>query len=267
MDLTLCAVPKPFTGESAEIQRRTPWPAVARLTPGLESSCRSRGCTTAPGWSSASSRVPGEADSARGRARYPPRYAHLPGHRRCRLPRLAPLRLPAGARPSRDLRGQPRDGLAAATSSTSRDGATSRSGCSTSPTHYEIDEPVDFVFHMASPRQPDRLRAAAAAHAEGRRLRHPQLARPGQGQARALPAGLDVRGLRRPAGAPPARELLGQRQPDRPARRLRRGQALRRGADDGLPAPAGRGHRASRGSSTPTARGCAPTTAAPSPRS
>ena len=109
--------------------------------------------------------------------------------------------------------------------------------------HYEIDEPVDFVYHMASPASPDRLRAAAAAHAEGRRLRHPQHARPGEGQARALPDRLDLRGLRRPARPPPARDLLGQRQPDRPARRLRRGQALRRGADDGLSAPAGRGHR------------------------
>ena len=91
-------------------------------------------------------------------------------------------------------------------------------------------------------RQPDRLRAAAAAHAEGGRLRHAQRARPRQGQARALPAGLHLRGLRRPAGAPAARDLLGQREPDRPPRRVRRGQALRRGADDGLPAPAGRGH-------------------------
>ena len=66
---------------------------------------------------------------------------------------------------------------------------------------------------------------------------------PGQAQARALPARLDLRGLRRPAGPPAARELLGPRQPDRPARRLRRGQALRRGADDGLPPPAGRRHR------------------------
>ena len=43
--------------------------------------------------------------------------------------------------------------------------------------HYDIDEPVDFVYHMASPASPDRLRAAAAAHAQGRGLRHPQHAR------------------------------------------------------------------------------------------
>ena len=90
--------------------------------------------------------------------------------------------------------------------------------------------------------QPDRLRPPAAAHAQGRRLRHAQHARPGEEEPRPLPARLDLRGLRRPARAPAARDLLGQRQPDRPARRLRRGQALRRGADDGVPAPAGRGH-------------------------
>ena len=98
----------------------------------------------------------------------------------------------------------------------------------------------------------DRLPAPAAAHAEGRLARHPPHARAGQAPPRALPALLDQRGLRRPGGPPAARGLLGQRQPDRPARRLRRGQALRRGADDGLPPPAGRRHRRSCGSSTPT---------------
>ena len=107
----------------------------------------------------------------------------------------------------------------------------------------------------------DRLPAAAAAHAQGRLLRHPPRARPGQAAPRALPDRLHERGLRRPEGPPAARVLLGARQPDRPARRLRRGQALRRGADDGLPPPAGRRHRRSCGSSTPTGRGCAPTTA------
>ena len=91
--------------------------------------------------------------------------------------------------------------------------------------------------------EPDRLPAPAAALAQGRLVRDAPRARPREVQARALPALLDERGLRRPAGAPAARELLGQRQPDRPARRLRRGEALRRGADDGVPQPAGRGHR------------------------
>ena len=88
----------------------------------------------------------------------------------------------------------------------------------------------------------DRLPAPAAAHAEGRLARHAPHARPGQEAPRALPAGVDERGLRRPAGPSAEGDLLGPRQPDRPARRLRRGQALRRGADDGLPPPAGRRH-------------------------
>ena len=80
-----------------------------------------------------------------------------------------------------------------------------------------------------------RLLGAADPDAEGRRAGHAQGAGPGQSQGRALPAGLDLRGLWRPAGPPAARELLRLRQPDRPARRLRRGQALRRGDDHGVP--------------------------------
>ena len=40
-----------------------------------------------------------------------------------------------------------------------------------------VDEPVDFVYHFASPGVADRLPAAAAAHAQGRLLRHPPRAR------------------------------------------------------------------------------------------
>ncbi len=127
-------------------------------------------------------------------------------------------------------------------------------------THLEIDESVDNVFHLASPGKPDRLPAPAAAHAEGRRVRHAQRARARQAPSCALPDRVDERGLRRSARPPAARELLGQRQPDRPARRVRRGEALRRGDDHGLPPPAGRRHRRSCASSTPTARACAPTT-------
>ena len=50
-----------------------------------------------------------------------------------------------------------------------------------------VEEPVDFVYHFASPGVADRLPAAAAAHAEGRLLRHPPRARPGQAAPRALP--------------------------------------------------------------------------------
>src|SRR5437870_5226457 len=87
-----------------------------------------------------------------------------------------------------------------------------------------------------------RLSRAADPDPEGRRPRHLPRARPGQSEERALSPGVDVRGLRRSARAPPARGLLGQRQPDRPARCVRRGQALRRGHHDGVPWRPRRGH-------------------------
>ena len=79
--------------------------------------------------------------------------------------------------------------------------------------------------------------------------------------AQLLP-GLDQRGVRRPARAPAARDLLGQRQPHRAARRVRRGQAVRRGDDDGVPPRTTTSTSGSCASSTPTARACGPTTAA-----
>ena len=81
-------------------------------------------------------------------------------------------------------------------------------------------------------------------------------------RARPHPPGLDLRGLRRPRGAPPDRGLLGQRQLHRPALVLRRGQALRRDAFFRLPPPAPPETSAWRASSTPTARACTPTTGA-----
>jgi hypothetical protein len=74
---------------------------------------------------------------------------------------------------------------------------------------------VDAVLHFASPASPkDYLempiqtsRSAASA---------PTTPRPGQGQGGPLLPRLHQRGLRRPAGAPPARDLLGQREPGRP---------------------------------------------------
>ena len=107
---------------------------------------------------------------------------------------------------------------------------------------FHTDEPIDFVYPPRLAGEPDRLPAPAPAHAQGRLLRHPPHARPGEEAPGALRARLDLRGLRRPPGPPPARDLLGPRQPDRPARGLRRGQALRRGADHGLSPPAGRRH-------------------------
>ena len=108
--------------------------------------------------------------------------------------------------------------------------------------HIDIEERVDFVFHLASPASPIDYHAPAAAHAQGRLVRDAQRARPGQVQAGAVPDLLDVGGVRRPARAPAEGDLLGQRQSHRSPGRLRRGQAIRRGDDHGLPPPAGRGH-------------------------
>ena len=82
---------------------------------------------------------------------------------------------------------------------------------------------VDLVLHFASPASPDRLPADADRDPQGRQPRHAARPGPGQGEGRPLRARLDLGGVRRPAGAPAAGELLGQRQPGRPARGLRRG--------------------------------------------
>ena len=66
---------------------------------------------------------------------------------------------------------------------------------------------------------------------------HDQHARAGQADQVPDPARLDLRGLRRRPDPPPAGILLGQREPHRPPQLLRRGQARRRDADDGLPPP------------------------------
>ena len=98
----------------------------------------------------------------------------------------------------------------------------------------EIDGPVDNVLHFASPASPVDYLRAPHPDAQGRLAGHAQHAGPGQAEEGSLPAGQHQRGLRRSRAAPAARRLLGPRQPHRRARRLRRGQALRRGHDDGL---------------------------------
>ena len=62
---------------------------------------------------------------------------------------------------------------------------------------------------------------------------------------------------------PQREDYWGNVNPVGPAQPVRRGQALRRGADHRLPRRARRRHRHRAASSTPTARGCAPTTAGP----
>ena len=99
----------------------------------------------------------------------------------------------------------------------------------------DVDGPVDWVLHLASPGVAGRLPAAADRDPEGRQPRHDARARPGRAEGRPVPARLHLGGVRRPAGASAAGDVLGQRQPDRPAQRVRRGEAVRRGADHGLP--------------------------------
>jgi dTDP-glucose 4,6-dehydratase len=154
--------------------------------------------------------------------------------RRCRLPRLAPVRRGCSPRASRSS--------AWTTSSPAPDNIEHLFGRTASRfVHHDV---TNFI-HVAGPARlrpplrlagvPHRLPQAADPDPQGRLARHPQGARAGQVEGRALPARLDLRGVRRPAGPPAARELLGQRQPGRPARGLRRGQALRRGHHHGLP--------------------------------
>ena len=156
-------------------------------------------------------------------------------HRRRRVPRLAPLR--AAARPRRRGRRhrQPHHRQHRQHRAPLRHAAASRSSSTTCRRTSGCPGAVDAVMHFASAGVADGLPRDADPDPEGRQPRHPQRPRPGQGQGRPVLPGLHQRGLRRPAGAPADRGLLGPRQPGRAPRRLRRGQALRRGDDDGVP--------------------------------
>jgi UDPglucose 6-dehydrogenase len=70
------------------------------------------------------------------------------------------------------------------------------------------------------PGEPRGLPEPADPHAQGGGAGDPQRAGSGEGQGRPVPAGLDLGGVRRPARPPPARGLLGEREPRGTARRL-----------------------------------------------
>ena len=92
-----------------------------------------------------------------------------------------------------------------------------------------VDGPVEAVLHFASPASPfDYLRLPIETLRVGSVGTLHALDLAEGKQARFLLASTS-RGLRRPAGAPAARDLLGAREPGRAARGLRRGEALRRG--------------------------------------
>jgi len=87
-----------------------------------------------------------------------------------------------------------------------------------------IDGPVDYVLHWASPASPiDYLELPIPTLKVGALGTHKAL-----GLAKAKGARfvlrLDLRGLRRPVGASPEGNVLGQRQPGWTARRVRRGK-------------------------------------------
>ena len=84
------------------------------------------------------------------------------------------------------------------TSPTSATDPRSRSSSTTSPSTSTWTGPLDYVLHFASPASPLDYLELPDPDAQGRRARHAQRARPGQGQGRALPARLHLRGLRRP---------------------------------------------------------------------
>ena len=133
--------------------------------------------------------------------------------------------------------------------------------------YIDVDGPVDYVLHWASPASPiDYLELPIQTLKVGSLGTHNALGLAKAKKARFVHR-LDVGGLRRSARAPAEGNLLGQRQPDRPARRLRRGQAVRRGDHARLsPLPRRRTRRSS-ASSTPTVRACGCATAAPCRRS
>ena len=81
------------------------------------------------------------------------RDGHLSRHRWRGVPRLASVRRAAAPRPSRHLRRQPRDRLAEEHRAHPRR-RSSASSCSTSSQPYFVDEPIDFVYHLASPASP-----------------------------------------------------------------------------------------------------------------
>src|SRR5829696_146648 len=79
----------------------------------LSTAATAPSCARGRSWASARGPTTCSTSSATCPRRYgSQRYGHVPGNRRCGIPRLAHVRLPARSRPPRHLRRQPRDGLA-----------------------------------------------------------------------------------------------------------------------------------------------------------
>ena len=130
-----------------------------------------------------------------------------------------------------------------------------------------IPEAPDVIVHLASPASPsdfDRIPLEIMAVNAIGTWRLLELAEAVGGRPRLR---VDVRGLRRSARPPPARDVLGQCRPGRAPVVLRREQAVRRGAGDRVPRRIAASGPPSSASSTPTGPRCAWTTAGSSRRS
>ena len=98
----------------------------------------------------------------------------------------------------------------------------------------KVDEPVDVVAHFASAASPpDYMRLQLETLAVGSRGTENglRLARVQQGQVH---PGVHERSVRRSSRSSPSRGLLGKREPNRAAQRVRRGEAIWRGANAGI---------------------------------
>ena len=181
--------------------------------------------------------------------------------RRRRLHRLAPVRQRCSRAATRSSRSTTSRPAGPRTSSTCAISPASRSCSPTSRDELPVDGRVDGVLHFASPASPPEYLAAPLETLDVGTLGTRRALDLARGQRRAVPRRLDQRGLRRPGRAPPARDLPRQRRPDRAARGVRRGEALRRDADDDLSPRSTACRPRSCASSTPTARGCGRPTA------
>ena len=140
---------------------------------------------------------------------YPPAHVDLPGHRRRRLPRLAPLRRAARARQPRDLRRQPRDRARWPTSRTSATRALRVPATSTSSSRTSSTSPSTSSTTSPRPASPiDYLRLPLHTLKVGSYGTHHTLGLAKAKRARFL-IGLDQRGLRRPARAPAVARATG----------------------------------------------------------
>ena len=130
--------------------------------------------------------------------------------------------------------------------------------------YLHVGGPVDIVLHFASPGVAGRLPEAAHRDDEGRLDRHP--ARPGAGprQGRPVHPRLHLRGVRRPQVHPQPETYWGNVNPVGPRGVYDEAKRFAEAMTTGLPRRRTASTPASSASSTPSGRGCGPTTAAPS---